>query len=181
MSDKKKAIAFTHHSVLITFFGGVMKKAVLMFGMMLVTLVGVSARAQAQGAARGPDATVLRDAELERDSAHNLEVARHYFKLRKAYRAALVRCEEIIAGNPTFSRIDEVLYIAGISSLRLSENRGKQAASATTPPEKLRENGREYLSQLVGDFPDSEFREGAEKELRAMGVEVKPKTEEKKQ
>src|SRR5687767_4261579 len=28
---------------------------------------------------------IQRDAELEKDSLHNLEVARHYFKLRKAY------------------------------------------------------------------------------------------------
>ena len=158
-----------------------MKKALLMSGFMLVALIGVSASARAQGGSRGPDASTVRDSELERDSKHNLEVARHYYKLRKAYRAALARCEEVYAGNPTFSRIDEVLFIAGMSSLRLSEKRGKQA-----PPENagdLREKARAYLTQLVSEFPDSEFRGAAEKELRALGVETaaKPKTEEKKQ
>jgi len=156
-----------------------MKRAFLMFGLMLVALACAQASAQAQGGSRGPDSSVVRDAELERDSKHNLEVARHYYRLRKAYRAAIARCEEIIAGNPTFSRIDEVLFIAGMSSLRLSENRGRQ--TSTEPAEKLREAARGYLAQLVNDFPDSEFRKDAEKELRAMGVEPKAKAEEKKQ
>lgn len=156
-----------------------MKKAFLMFGLILAVLICGGMSARAQGGSRGPDSAVVRDAELERDSKHNLEVARHYYKLRKAYRAAIARCEEIIAGNPTFSRIDEVLFIAGMSSLRLSENRGRQ--SSTEPTEKLRENARGYLSQLVTDFPDSDFRKEAEKELRAMGAEPKAKAEEKKQ
>ena len=41
--------------------------------------------------------------------------------------AALQRCEEIIAANPAFSRIDEVLFMAGESSLHLAEGKGKQA------------------------------------------------------
>src|SRR6266496_2369262 len=81
----------------------------------------------AQGGVRsGPDPSTIRDPDLEKDSLHNLEVARHYFKLKKAYVAAIKRCEEIDAGNPNFARMDEVLYIAGESSLRLAENRGKQ-------------------------------------------------------
>ncbi len=156
-----------------------MKKALLMSGFILLALTGFSASAQAQGGSRGPDASTVRDAELERDSKHNLEVARHYYRLRKAYRAALARCEEIYAGNPTFSRIDEVLFIAGMSSLRLSENRGKQTANE--PTEDLREKARGYLTQLVAEFPDSEFRGDAEKGLRALGGETKTKTEDKKQ
>ena len=80
-----------------------------------------------QGTVRsGPDPSTLRDPDLEKDSLHNLEVARNYFKLKKAYVAALKRDEEIIAGNPTFTKIDEVLFIAGSSSLSLAENKGKQ-------------------------------------------------------
>ena len=38
----------------------------------------------AQGRAKtGPDPATIRDAELEKDSLHNLEVARHYFKLKR--------------------------------------------------------------------------------------------------
>jgi outer membrane protein assembly factor BamD (BamD/ComL family) len=155
-----------------------MKRAVLISGLLLFALIGSAASASAQGTSRGPDASTLRDAELERDSKHNLEVARHYYRLRKAYRAAIARCEEVIAGNPTFSRIDEVLYIAGMSSLKLSENRAKQIATET--PEGLREKARGHFELLIAEFPDSEFREPAEKELHAMGIEPKPKSEEKK-
>src|SRR5919199_3888508 len=80
----------------------------------------------AQTVRSGPDPATLRDPDLERDSYHNLEVAKNYFKLKKAYVAALKRCEEIIAGNPNFAKIDEVLLMAGQSSLRLAEGKGKQ-------------------------------------------------------
>src|ERR1700682_3967156 len=122
--------------------------------------------ARAQGNAKqGPE--VVRDADLEKDSLHNLEVARHYFKLKKAYVAALQRCEEIIAGNPVFSKIDEVLFMAGESSLRLAENKGKQASKVTS--DKLREDARDYLSQLVNGYPDSSFRKQADEDLKGLG------------
>jgi outer membrane protein assembly factor BamD (BamD/ComL family) len=156
-----------------------MKKTVLMCGLILMLLIGVQASVRAQGASRGPDASTVRDAELERDSKHNLEVARLYFKTRKAYISALSRCEEVIAGNPTFSGIDEVLYIAGMSSLYLSEKRGKQAPRAAL--EKYRGDARGYLSQLVTQFSESQFKGEAEKALQSLGAEAKPKTEEKKQ
>src|SRR5947209_8597802 len=79
------------------------------------------------GAKNGPDPSTIRDPDLEKDSLHNLEVARNYFKLKKAYVAALKRSEEIIAGNPNFSKIEEVLFIAGESSLSLAEKKGKQS------------------------------------------------------
>src|SRR4026209_803567 len=74
----------------------------------------------------GPDPATMRDPDLERDSLHNLEVARNYFKLKKAYVASLKRCEEIIAGNPNFAKIEEVMLMAGQSSIWLSQNKGKQ-------------------------------------------------------
>lgn len=139
-------------------------KTVLMMSLLVLAVICVAPSARAQGTAKtGPDASTVRDPEIETDSLHNLEVARQYFKLKKAYVAALARCEEIIAGNPTFAQIDEVLYIAGASSLRLSQKLGKQASK--TPPEKLRDAAREYLSRLTTDFPESEFRELAEREL----------------
>ncbi len=140
----------------------------LSLSLMLLCIGGAATTARAQGGLKsGPDSTVLRDTALEQESLHNLEVARHYFKLKKAYKAAVTRCEEIIAGNPTFSRLDEVLYIAGASSLRMSENRGKQ--KTTTPVDKLREDAREYLSRVVSEYPDSEFRERAENDLAPLG------------
>lgn len=129
---------------------------------------GGAIETRAQGVARGVEPTAVRDAELERESLHDLQVARHYFKLKKAYKAALARCEEIIAGNPEFTRVDEALYLAGMSSLRLAENRGKQRADI--PADKLRDDARQYLSRVVAEFPDSEFRKPAQDELRSLGA-----------
>ena len=151
-----------------------MKKFCLLI-ICLLALFVAAPLARAQGNAKqGPD--VLRDPDLEKDSLHNLEVARHYFKLKKAYIAALQRCEEIIAGNPVFSKIDEVLYMAGASSLRLAENKGKQASKVTS--DKLREDARGYLSQLVNGYPDSSFRKQADEDLKGLGG---PKPKESKQ
>lgn len=133
-----------------------------------------------QGAVRsGPDPSTLRDPELEKDSLHNLEVARNYFKLKKAYVAALKRTEEIIAGNPTFTKIDEALFIAGSSSLSLAENKGKQKSDLyiifdgttkkTLTSDQFREMARDYLTKLIADYPDSSFRGQAEEALKMVG------------
>lgn len=151
-----------------------MKKFYLVSLVALALLVIVPAAAQAQGAAKqGPQ--VVRDEDMEKESLHNLEVARQYFTLRKAYKASLNRCEEIIAGNPTFSKIDEVLLLAGQSSLRLSENKGKQSVKTAT--DKLREDARDYLSMLVNNYPDSRFKDEALAELKVLGG---PKPKESK-
>src|SRR5215212_2948338 len=122
------------------------------FLLLFVLFLGVSVSAPStygQGVKSGPDPSTLRDPDLERDSHHNLEVARNYFKLKKAYVAALKRCEEIIAGNPNFARIEEVLLMAGQSSLWLADKRGKQnpdlyvtfdgSEKRTLTPEQFRE------------------------------------------
>jgi hypothetical protein len=150
----------------------------------LVSVLLVSASAFGQGKAKtGPDPSTIRDSDLEKDSIHNLEVARNYFKLKKAYVATLKRCEEIIAGNPNFARLDEVLFIAGNSAVLLSEGKGKQKPSLyvifdgnnkkTLTPEEFRAAGRGYLSQLVNEHPESSFRQKAEEELQALGGPVK--------
>jgi len=152
-----------------------MKRFCLITSIALALFVMAPAAARGQGGAKqGPE--IVRDAEMEKDSLHNLEVARQYFKLRKAYKASLARCEEIIAGNPTFSKIDEVLLIAGQSSLRLSENKGKQSVKTTT--DKLREDARDYLSMLVNDYPDSRFKDEALEDLKTLGG---PKAKDSKQ
>ena len=132
----------------------------------------------AQGVRSGPDPAMLRDPDLERDSHHNLEVAKNYFKLKKAYVAALKRCEEIIAGNPNFAKIDEVLLMAGQSSLWLADNKGKQkpelyvsfdgGEKRTLTSEQFREMGRDDLKKLVNDYPNSRYAKEAQEELRAL-------------
>jgi outer membrane protein assembly factor BamD (BamD/ComL family) len=154
-----------------------MKTVSLIALITLAVFVGAPRITRAQGSAKkGPE--VVRDTDMEKDSLHNLEVARQYFKLRKAYKASLARCEEIIAGNPTFSKIDEVLLIAGQSSLRLSENKGKQSVKTAT--DKLRDDARDYLSMLVNNYPDSRFRNEALENLKSLGG-PKPKTVSSKQ
>jgi outer membrane protein assembly factor BamD (BamD/ComL family) len=152
-----------------------MKKVAFITGLLAIALVCVAPNAWAQGtASRGPDPSTLRDSELEKDSLHNLEVARQYFKLKKAYVASLERCREIIEANPVFAKIDETIYIAGMSSLYLSQNRGKQKIESIPEkrrqtPEKYREDARLYLSQLVNDHPDSSFHKQALDALRDLG------------
>jgi outer membrane protein assembly factor BamD (BamD/ComL family) len=144
----------------------------------ITILIAVSSFVFAQsGAKQQPQ--IQRDAEMEKDSLHNLEVARHYFKTRKAYVAALQRSEEIIAANPAFSRIDEALFMAGRSSLNLAEGKGKQKSSLyvihegetkkTLTAEQFRELARGFFTQLVNSYPESSFRGQAEDALRTLG------------
>src|SRR5215208_7176358 len=147
-------------------------KAVMIVTLVVVAVLFVSApAARAQGVRTGPDPSTMRDPDLEKDSLHNLEVAKNYFKLKKAYVAALKRCEEIIAGNPNFAKIEEVLLMAGQSSLWLADKKGKQnpdlyisfdgGEKRVLTSEQFREMGRDYLNKLVKDYPDSEFAKQA--------------------
>ena len=149
-------------------------------------LAAGGALAQSGAAASGPDPSAVRDVESEKAAKHELEVARHYFKNKKAYYAAFKRCEELAAGYPEFYKIDEVLYIAGMSSLYLSEGKGKQKPPDSTPekkeefsPENMREQARDYLTRLVNDHPKSDFLKEAQEALASLG-EAKP-TAEKQQ
>src|SRR6266511_4865973 len=164
------------------------KKLILGFLFAIGLMISVPLVRGQGGVKAGTDPTTLRDPDLEKDSLHNLEVARNYFKLKKAYVAALKRSEEIIAGNPNFARIEEVLFIAGESSLSLAENKGKQSPSLyvsydgatkrTLTSEQFREMARDYLSRLVTDYPNSTFRKQAEDDLKALGGPM-PKQESK--
>jgi hypothetical protein len=132
----------------------------------------------AQGVRNGPDTSTMRDPDLERDSLHNLEVARNYFKLKKAYVAALKRCEEIIAGNPNFAKIEEVLLMAGQSSIWLSQNKGKQnpnlymsfegGEKRTLTSEQFLDMGKMYLNKLITEYPNGSYAKQAQQELKAL-------------
>lgn len=146
--------------------------------LLLILTVGPAVYAQG-GVKSGPDPSTIRDPDLEKDSLHNLEVARNYFKLKKAYVAALKRCEEIIAGNPNFTKIQEVLYMAGSSSLSLAANKGKQPPSLyvtfdgttkhTLTSDQFVEMGRDYFNKLIKEYPDSPFSKLAADDLQALG------------
>jgi outer membrane protein assembly factor BamD (BamD/ComL family) len=155
-----------------------MKKVWMMILVVLSAAVFSAAGVQAQGGAKQPP-QVMVDSDLEKESLHNFEVARHYFKTRKAYVAALQRCEEIIAGNPAFSKIDEVLFMAAESSLNLASGKGRQqsslyvvydgAAKKSLKPDEFRDLARDYFSQLIKSYPDSPFRGQAESQLASLG------------
>jgi outer membrane protein assembly factor BamD (BamD/ComL family) len=150
-------------------------------GVVLAVAAGASgARAQTGTVAAGPDRELVRDAESDKAARHELEVARHYFKNKKAYYASFKRCEELAAGYPEFYKLDEVLYMAGMSSLYLSEGKGKQKPQALTgekaqelSPENMRATAREYLTRLVNEFPESDYRKGAQEALARLG-DAKP-------
>lgn len=155
-----------------------MKKYFLIFTFAIFSLLTFSFNAQAQ---KSVEPTIQRDPILEQDSLKNLEAARHYFTTKKAYRAVIMRLDEILAANPEFSRMDEVLYLYGMSSFYLSENKGKQKIDLARlsgedkqkyAPEKLREDAVANLSLLVEKFPNSDFKARAEKTLK----EIDPKT-----
>jgi len=161
------------------------KKAWIVSLFFCVALIGAPAAYAQGGVKAGPDPSTLRDPDLEKDSLHNFEVARNYFKLKKAYVAALVRLEEIIAGNPNFAKIEEVYLMAGQSSLWLADGKGTQHSDQyytmeggvkhTLTAEQLRDLGRQYLSKLVNDYPDGAFSKEAAEELKAVGGPL-PKT-----
>jgi outer membrane protein assembly factor BamD (BamD/ComL family) len=90
----------------------------------------------------------------------------------------------VLAGNPAFSKIDEVLYIAGTSSLNLAEAKGKQKPDqyvvhegdkkSTLTAQEFRDKARDYLSQLVNSYPQSKFKDEALEDLKSLGG-AKPK------
>src|SRR6185312_4931393 len=154
----------------------------LLFVFVFVLLISAPA-SYAQGVRTGPDPATMRDPDLERDSYHNLDVARNYFKLKKAYVASLKRCEEIIAGNPNFAKIEEVLLMAGQSSIWLSQNKGKQkpdlyvsfegGEKRTLTSEQFLEMGKQYLNKLIAESPNGEYAKQAQEELRALPASPK--------
>ncbi|HEY6804314.1 MAG TPA: outer membrane protein assembly factor BamD [Pyrinomonadaceae bacterium] len=156
-----------------------MRKKVLLASLFFLVALVAGPAVYAQGVKTGPDPSTLRDPDLEKDSLHNFEVARNYFKLKKAYVAALVRLEEIIAGNPNFAKIEEVYLMAGQSSLWLADGKGKQKSDQyytmeggvkhTLTAEQFRQMGREYLSHLVNDYPNGQFTKDAAEALQAVG------------
>ena len=132
-------------------------------------------------AQRNIDPAIDRDPILEQDAKHNLEVAKQYFLLKKAYKAVLMRFEETFAAYPGFSKMDEFLYYAGMSSYYLSENKGKQKVNVKADkagdkyaPAKLREDAVAYLSMLIEKNPESQFRNDAEKTLALLKPATTP-------
>ncbi|MBX3296651.1 MAG: outer membrane protein assembly factor BamD [Acidobacteria bacterium] len=139
------------------------------FTAILLTVVAASAQ-------RNVTPAIERDPLLEADALHNLDVAWQAFgPARKAYKQVLGRFEETYAAYPEFSKIDEFLYLAGMSSYYLSKNEGKQKVNLNLErerekydPQRLRENAVAYLSMMLERNPESKYRETAEKVLKEL-------------
>lgn len=149
-----------------------MKKAILLFSFIFL-MFSFSVSAQD----KEDEQPVSIDQLLNEDSQHNLNVAWQYFKLKKAYNAVLVRMEETMAANPTFAKTDEVLYLAGMSSFYLANDKGKQKIDLSKLPEedrekytdeKLRESATAYLGILVEEHPDSKYADKAKNTLKKI-------------
>src|SRR5258708_27375787 len=142
----------------------------LLFVIAILVLLTGSAFAQ-----RNVTPAIDRDPIMEQDAKHNLEVARTAFNLKKAYKGVLMRFEETYAAYPDFSKIDEFLYLAGMSSYYLSENKGKQKVDLKSEkekdkyaPAKLRDDALMYFSMIVDKYPQSQYKGEAEKTLKLL-------------
>ncbi len=120
-----------------------------------------ASRAIQQGPGRGP-ITIPRDPELEKQSHHNLEVAKYYFYKRKPdkndkdgweriNKAVESRLQEIIDTNPTFARADDVFFMLGEVYKRMGdldkavENWTK--AAKETSDEKIKSETQKRLDE----------------------------------
>jgi outer membrane protein assembly factor BamD (BamD/ComL family) len=146
-------------------------KKLLFISLLLTACFGSAASAQ-----RSPQPAIDRDPLLEADANHNLDVARQGFSpLKKAYKQVIYRFEETYAAYPDFSKMDEFLYLAGMSSYYLSENKGKQKVDFKNDkekekfaPDKLRKDAVNYLTQVVEKYPQSTFATDAKKTLEEL-------------
>lgn len=148
----------------------IVKKLPILFAFILcVSTFAVSAQ-------RNVTPAIDRDPILEADAKHNLDVAwQAYGPARKAYKQILGRFEETYAAYPDFSKMDEFLFLAGMSSYYLSKNEGKQKVNLKIErekekydPAKLRENAVAYLSLMLEKNPESKYKGDAEKVLAEL-------------
>lgn len=149
-----------------------MKLKLVAFVFSLAALITMSTAVSAQ---RNVSMAIERDPIMEADAKHNLDVAWNAYKLKKAYKGVLMRFEETYAAYPEFSKIDEFLYLAGMASYYLSEGKGNQKIDPKTEknpekyePVKLKEDAVAYLSTIVDKYPESKYRDDAEKTIRLI-------------
>ncbi len=147
------------------------KLFVLLFALATFGFLGNAVNAQ-----RNVTPAIDRDPLMEADAKHNLDVAWQAFGPGKqAYKQVLLRFEETFSAYPDFSKIDEFLYLAGMSSYYLSDNKGKQKVDLKSlkekkkfTPEKLREDASVYLGMLVEKYPQSKYRDDADSTLKLL-------------
>ncbi|MEW6736050.1 MAG: outer membrane protein assembly factor BamD [Acidobacteriota bacterium] len=125
------------------------KKAIVLLLLLIAIIFAAPVSTAAQGSLQQqPPLDLPRNAELEQEAKHNLDVARFYLK-RKAYKAVTDRLLEISYVYPQFSRFDEVLSLLGETFLKMDDK--KEAAK--------------HYQRLVNDFPESQYAKEAKKKL----------------
>jgi outer membrane protein assembly factor BamD (BamD/ComL family) len=115
---------------------------------LIVSLSALASALPPQGAGRGRIEPV-RDAALEVQAKHNLDVAKWYYEKRKALAGAADRLQEIIDTYPEFSRMDEVLFYLGEVQMKMVKE----------------SDAIENFNKLLKDFPDSQFAKKARTRL----------------
>lgn len=124
---------------------------------------------------------VQRDPILEADAKHNLEVAWQYYKLKKAYKAVIMRFEETLAAHPDFSQMDEFLFITAMSSKNLADGKGRDKLvlkgdeeKQRFSPERLREDATVYFTMIKDKYPKSKYIGETEKNLKELQAKSNP-------
>ena len=146
-----------------------MKKVILTFTILLTALVSLNyAQTKVE-----PEQQA--DPILEADAKHNLDVAWQYFKLKKAYKAVLMRFEETYAAYPDYSKMDEFIYLAAMSSKNLAEDKGRaklvlkgDEEKARYSPERMKEDAIAYFNILKEKYPNTKYKKAADKELKLL-------------
>jgi outer membrane protein assembly factor BamD (BamD/ComL family) len=110
-------------------------------------ILGAAVAAGAHAAQRAPVTTVV-DPEQEKFAEHNLDVGKQYYK-RKAYAGAKDRLEEVLAGYPEYTKIDEVCFLLGQIYVKMDDPL----------------HAREVFQKIVDERPDSPFAKKAREEL----------------
>lgn len=146
-----------------------MKKALIILSFVLLAFTATSF------AQKQVEPQIQRDPILEADANHNLEVAWQYYKLKKAYKAVLMRFEETFAAHPDYSKMDEFLFLAAMSSKYLAEGKGKQQLvlkddeeKKKFSPERLREDAVAYFNIIKDKYPNSKYIGETEKQLKSL-------------
>ncbi len=149
-----------------------MKRKIIAFVFALACCVAFAGESSAQ---RNVTPAIERNPLMEADARHNLDVAWQAYRLKKAYKGVIMRFEETYAAYPDFSKIDEFLYLAGMSSYYLSENKGRQKVDLKSEkekekfaPAKLRGDATAYFATIIEKYPQSQYRDDAEKTLKQL-------------
>jgi hypothetical protein len=146
-----------------------MKKSLVLTSFAFLLLFASIASAQR-------NVTPAADPLMEADAKHNLDVARQAFSpLKKAYKQVILRFEQTYAAYPEFSGMEEFLYMAGMSNYYLLQNKGRQQVDPKSErdmekyaPDRLKQDAITYLTTLVEKYPDSQYRDKADKTLKKL-------------